>query len=88
MKTFDEHIQDLAQTILTTRDLCGDERQAVLDYLADHGFARGYPSAAIVAEQARAQADRIWRQSQREAGVTDPISPEERAAITRTLENG
>jgi hypothetical protein len=27
MKAIDEHIHDLAQTILTTRDFCGDEQQ-------------------------------------------------------------
>jgi hypothetical protein len=86
MKTFDEHIQDLAQTILTTRDLCGDERTAIRDYLADHGFTPGSPNAVIIADKARIEANRQWQWAQREAGVTSPISPEERATITRTLD--
>jgi hypothetical protein len=88
VKTMQEHVLDLARIIVATRDLCGDEPRAIRDYLADNGFARGYPGAAIVAEQARSEADRVWRQSQRNAGVTRPIGPAERAAITRTLENG
>lgn len=47
MKLFDEHVQDLADAILTAREFCGDEQEAIREYLAEHGF----PKLSIVAPE-------------------------------------
>ncbi len=69
MRTFDEHVAELAATILNTRNLCGNEAEAVRDYFADYGFpVRGISperdriqSAALVRAQAEWDACRFRR---------------------------
>ena len=63
MKTWDEHVRDLADTILTTRDLCGNESVAIRDYLADYGFARHSVNADLITQKARELAEEIWAQA-------------------------
>lgn len=85
MKTFDEHVTELGDTILITRDFCGSVREAIADYYADFGFSPG-PERDRVTAAALQYADRAWCASQRAAGVTRPIHSDERASIHRTLE--
>lgn len=75
-------LADAAQAIVTARDFCGDETQALRDWEADNGRLTE-PERQIV----RDHAERIWRASQRAAGVTKPITTGERASIERALED-
>jgi len=75
-------IELAADQIVNARDLCGNEREAAADTLADYGFR---PTPLRIA-QAMAIANGEWRSHQRAAGVTKPISPAERASINRKLE--
>ena len=69
MKTWQEHIDDCAAAIIQCRDLCGNERECVRDYMADNGFQKGSVNAVIIADKARIEANRLWDQARRDAGV-------------------
>ena len=85
-KFHNQHVADLADRIVATRDFCGNEREAILDYLADEGFTIG--TGRSVREAAVRRANAIWAASQRAAGVSKPISAGERASIHRMMEVG
>ena len=76
-------IEEAAEAIINAREFCSHERTAAHNAMADLGIK---PLRRLVAS-ALVEADRQWSECQRAAGVTAPISPEERATITRTLEN-
>ena len=62
-----EALHRIANTIVVTRDFCGDERQAARDAFADLGMTwteRRY-------RYARHVANGIWRTHQRDAGVPE-----------------
>jgi hypothetical protein len=85
MKTWNERVDELADIIVATRDMCGDEPRAIREYFADEGFTRDSVNAPIIADKARIEANRRWHESQRDAGVTAPISPSERRRVNRAL---
>lgn len=74
------NLKPYAQAVVNARELCGDERQALLDAQAEYGTLDGVERQVV-----RRMADGIWSRYQEKAGVTAPISPEERRQITRTL---
>ncbi len=59
------HIEAAAEAIITTRDFCGNERQAVRDYCSDNNieFSNNFFCSAIDV------ADQNWAASQIAAGV-------------------
>lgn len=74
-------IQDAAYAIVSAREFCGNEREALRDWQGDNG-----PLTSAERAAARSEAERIWAGYQLEAGVTLPISPDERREIARILE--
>jgi len=71
---------DAAQAIVIARDFCGDEAEALRDWESDNRRLTE-PERGI----ARDHAERIWRASQRAAGVAKPITTNERISINRKL---
>ena len=69
MKMRTEHVADLTSAILSCRELCGDERETIREYLSENGFEPGSISAPIIADEARIEANRQWDQWRRDAGV-------------------
>jgi hypothetical protein len=86
VKTWQEHIQELAQAICNCRELCGNESAVIREYLSENGFAKGSVNAIMIADKARIEASRNWDLYRRDAGVTTPIDDNERAAITRMMD--
>lgn len=75
-------VRDCAATIISTREFCGDERQALKDWQADYRKLSSVEIAAVWAI-----VNGTWADFQKQAGVSFPISPEERATITRIMES-
>lgn len=69
MKTWQEHIEDLAAALIQCRDLCGNERECVRDYLADNGFSKGSVNAIVIADKARIEVARSARRSTASNGI-------------------
>ncbi len=63
MKTFDEHVEDLANAIVSARDFAGNESAAISEYMTEHGFPRISPERGRVTMAAMERADKIWRGS-------------------------
>jgi len=59
--------EDAAQYIINTRELCGNEKEAFIDWCHDNGIK---PNNAIY-RQANFLANAIWNKYQREAGVNE-----------------
>lgn len=79
--TITEIIDEVAGAIVTARDFCGNEREAVRDWQADNGI---FLSPETIAS-AFVKANAYWRNSQQEAGVKNPLSAGARAAAFRSL---
>lgn len=60
MKTFNEHVDALANTIVATRDFCGDEGEAIKEYRLDNGFALSLAWMQVL-EAGVERANEIWR---------------------------
>ena len=60
-------LADAAQTLLTTRDFCGNEREAFIDWCADNGIT---PTSAVYSFVCFEVA-RQWRVNQRAANVPE-----------------
>ena len=76
------NINDAVQTIIETRDLCGDEREALQDWQHENGRLTAHQK-----QQVWEAVEREWSICQTEAGVIFPISNHERRRIFRSLEN-
>jgi len=72
---------EITEAIITTRDFCGDERAAAADAME----AAGMPITPETVSEAVRQADNEWREYQRCAGVTRPITANERRRINHDL---
>ena len=83
--TFDQHVEWLADELVTVRDFCGDERECIREYQADRLSGWPRPERLRLANAATLRADELWRAAQRAAGVRRPIQPGERASIERAL---
>lgn len=73
-------LNDLIETLISTRDFCGDEQQALKDWQADNRKL----SAKEVMDVWR-MFEILWNKNQVSAGVKFPIHPDERRAITKIL---
>jgi hypothetical protein len=77
-----EVITEAVDTILNTRDFCGDERQALRDVQADRKVKLSSDEVAEV----WARVNGTWREHQIAAGAKI-LTPDERAAACRALED-
>lgn len=65
-----EHlIEEAAQTIVTVRDLCGNESEALREFWSEVGVSKS--DGARVTALVIAKANGIWRGFQRAAGVAE-----------------
>lgn len=62
-------LDSLVEVIINTRDFCGNEREAAIDYLADEGI-RG-DEAATLYRKANYKANGQWNKYKRLAGVNE-----------------
>lgn len=83
MTILSDRLNDAAQAIVETRDFCGNENDALNQWQDDNGKLSPAERA-----QVRAMADDLWRKSQLDAGVSVPLSKEERAKAYRGIEQG
>ena len=75
-------LQDAVQAIIETRDLCGNEREALQDWQHENGRLTTHEK-----RQVWDAVEREWSVCQTEAGVIFPISNHERRQIFRSLES-
>lgn len=61
------HINKAAEAIVAARDLCGNERRAMLETLREAGIADR--DIARVSRVVMARANNKWREHKRDAGV-------------------
>ena len=61
-------INDLVDIIINTRDLCGNEKEAAIDHLADEYKIKGQEAKELYAK-ANFQANNKWNNLKKEAGV-------------------
>jgi len=66
----DHIVSAAAKTIITTRDFCGDEREAVRDFAIDNGFKADWQK---LHKLATFRANNRWRNCQKAAGVKKPL---------------
>ncbi len=76
-------INNAVQTIIQTRDFCGDEREALRDWQSENGIRL----TAHQKQQVWEDVEKEWSLCQIQAGVKRPISNQERLHISRVLEN-
>jgi hypothetical protein len=84
MTMTDTTMQFLADAIITARDFCGDEREALFDAAHDLNIkltAKGVQAAFALANEQYAEYQRL-------AGVTTPISQGERIHLYNTINSG
>jgi hypothetical protein len=62
---FQSAIQAAADAVVAARDFCGDEHAAALDTFCDYGIT----ATEEALTQTYAEANAIWRRSQKAAGV-------------------
>lgn len=60
MRTFEEHVTEASNAILSALDLCGNAERALSEYFADAGFPRVSPERDRVADAARKRAEAEW----------------------------
>jgi hypothetical protein len=62
----DTVIQQAADVIITTRDFCGDEREAVREWCAENGYKAEWQKVHRIA---KFRANAAWNEFQKAAGV-------------------
>ncbi len=82
-KSTECRIDDAAWAICAARNFCGDEKNALHEWEEDNGKLSA--DERLKVKQAAAI---VWASYQREAGVKNPITPDERAKIHSDLECG
>ena len=75
-------LQDAVQAIIETRDLCGNEREALQDWQHENGRLTTHEK-----RQVWDAVEQEWSLWQARAGVQFPISNQERRHIFRSLES-
>jgi len=73
-------LQDAAAEVLTCRDLCGDEREALREW--QHENRRLSPAEC---SEVQALVDAAWAEARNCAGVSAPLSPSERNDVFRRI---
>lgn len=79
--TRDWILESIADSIITTRDFCGNEREAAFDTAYDLGVkltSKGYQAALSIANA-------NWLEYQKLAGVNNPIDFYERISINKAI---
>lgn len=76
-------LTDAVETIIATRDLCGHEGEALAQWQADNRKLSSSERAYVIN-----LANDLWRKFQVQAGVSVPLSNEERARAYRDIEQG
>lgn len=76
-------LDDAVQTLIETRDMCGNEAEALRDWQADNGKLTTQEIMAVHRMTAI-----VWEKHQRDAGVQFPIHDHERRHINRVIERG
>lgn len=77
----EQEIADAVAHLITCRDFCGDEVEALRDFEAEYGCEFSVREHLEILERVEAK----WRLSQYVAGVSKPISVAERRIINRVL---
>lgn len=62
-------LNDAARLLINTRELCGDEKEAFIEWCADNNLL---PTQSLYS-YVRFEVNRQWRNIQREAGVDKTI---------------
>ena len=83
MSTTTSIIEEAATVIIETRDLCGDEREALQQFQDDNRKL-----SATELREARQLAEVLWSRSQHQAGVRHPLTPSERFTACQDIESG
>ena len=76
-------MKDAIQTILNTRDFCGNEKEALAEWEAENGELSGF-QRSIVWQTANEE----WSISQIESGVKFPLNQSDRAKAFADIESG
>jgi len=83
-KLDNEKMSYLVDAVVTCRDFCGDEARALADAAYDLGVTLSYNGIAAVMVKANSTYDEY----RKEAGVTNPISADERVTVYKDLNSG
>lgn len=75
-------LNDCAETILATRDMCGNEKEALADWQVENGRLTPCERETVLRMVSGA-----WRADQLAAGVTVPLSDEERKRAEYILDH-
>ena len=78
----ENRIESAVDQLINTRQFCGSEREALRDFEADRG-----PFSGEERERVWIALGERWSMEQINAGVTNPISGEERRQINQQLGN-
>lgn len=73
-------ITEATDAIISARDFCGDEKEAVRDVLADHNI-RDRADRNKVWGIAKARANKAWNRARVEAGVTRVATAKDWSAL-------
>lgn len=75
-------LDDAVQTILNTRDFCGDEQEALKDWIAENR-----PLSTQERMDVWRMVETVWRKSQIQSGAKI-ISPQQRAKAYAAINSG
>ncbi len=78
-----ENINEAIETILTIRDFCGNEREALADWEDENGSLSTHERSQVWEAVANE-----WSISQWQAGVKCPLSDSDRASAFADIESG
>ena len=83
MNTTDTTLDTLVEELMTTRDMCGSQPEAIRQWEEDNG-------RKLTPQERRtaiAMLNSRWREAQTAAGVAHPLSDEERAQAYAVIQN-
>jgi hypothetical protein len=81
IQTLQQHIDNCANDVVAARDMCGDERAAMVEYQYEHGIMFSPIECIHISKAVEA----IWSDSQQAAGVVAPLSTSERFDAYKAL---
>lgn len=74
-------LEDAVQTLIETRDFCGNEQAALKQWQDDYGKLTTQEITSVWR-----MFEILWAKHQADAGVRFPLHPDERRAINRVIE--